>query len=313
MIHDAAPPPVGAIDHRAVAWPRVRRARYFVEQRFTYAYPGPIRNLRQCLMVVPPEHHGDQRLLDYHVDVTAPPEGREEASDPFGNHLFRLSVACVERCIDFVAAITLERTAGLPAPTVPVALAARYLAPTELTQPDARLEAAARSLVGCIDGGSTEELASRITAWVYATFRYTKEVTTIRTAAAEAFQQRAGVCQDAAHVMLALCRLCDIPARYVSGHLLGEGATHAWVEALVPAAGRPDVLVARAFDPTHGRRAGLNYITVATGRDYRDVAPTSGTFDAPYGGTLTSSKRATVTAIEYDDAEADDAQDADAA
>ncbi|HEX5167384.1 MAG TPA: hypothetical protein VFV93_18390, partial [Thermomicrobiales bacterium] len=54
-----------------------------------------------------------------------------------------------------------------------------------------------------------------------------------------------------------------------------------------------------AFDPTHGRRADLSYITIATGRDYADVAPTSGSFIAPYGGVLSASKHAEITSLEW--------------
>ncbi len=59
--------------------------------------------------------------------------------------------------------------------------------------------------------------------------------TSVRTTAAEAWSLGRGVCQDMAHVMIAMCRTQGIPARYVSGHLLGEGASHAWVEARDPA------------------------------------------------------------------------------
>jgi transglutaminase-like putative cysteine protease len=99
--------------------------------------------------------------------------------------------------------------------------------------------------------------------------------------------------------MLVLCRLCGLPARYVSGHLLGEGGTHAWVEVLLPDPADASQFVAHPFDPTNGCVPGLNYLTVAVGRDYSDVAPTSGTFRAPYGGTLSTHKRAGVTALEY--------------
>jgi transglutaminase-like putative cysteine protease len=60
----------------------------------------------------------------------------------------------------------------------------------------------------------------------------------------------------------------------------------------------PEVI---AFDPTHHRRAGLNYITVAVGRDYADIAPTSGTFTGPAAGKLSASKQAKIDRIEYDD------------
>ncbi|MDB5069533.1 MAG: transglutaminase protein, partial [Candidatus Eremiobacteraeota bacterium] len=105
-------------------------------------------------------------------------------------------------------------------------------------------------------------------------------------------------CQDYAHVMIALCRLCGIPARYVSGHLLGEGGTHAWLEVIEPAPGTGTARVA-GYDPTHDRRTTLNYVFVAAGRDYADVAPTSGQFSAPYIGRFTTSRRVDVIDREY--------------
>jgi transglutaminase-like putative cysteine protease len=71
----------------------------------------------------------------------------------------------------------------------------------------------------------------------------------------------------------------------VSGHLLGEGVPHAWVEALVDG----EVI---AYDPTHARRTRLDYITVAVGRDYADVAPTSGFFTGAATGRLSATKAA---------------------
>jgi transglutaminase-like putative cysteine protease len=99
--------------------------------------------------------------------------------------------------------------------------------------------------------------------------------------------------------MLVLCRLCGLPARYVSGHLLGEGGTHAWVEVLLPHLDDPESLRAVPLDPTHDRPADLRYITVAVGRDYLDVAPTSGTYEGSYAGELTAHKRAAVTNVEH--------------
>ncbi|HYN17041.1 MAG TPA: transglutaminase family protein [Actinomycetes bacterium] len=90
-----------------------------------------------------------------------------------------------------------------------------------------------------------------------------------------------------------------MPTRYVSGHRLGEGGTHAWVEVLVPDRSRPGLLAAVGLDPTNARRTGHGYLTVAVGRDYADVSPTSGTFEADHGGRLSSSKRVGITAVEY--------------
>ena len=126
--------------------------------------------------------------------------------------------------------------------------------------------------------------------------RYKSGVTTVRTTAAEALALGQGLCQDYAHLMLAVCRTAGLPARYVSGHLLGEGGSHAWVEVFLPT---ETGLSAVAFDPTNKRQPHLGYVTVAVGRDYQDVSPTSGSFTAPYGGQLTCSKRAGLTLVEY--------------
>jgi transglutaminase-like putative cysteine protease len=95
----------------------------------------------------------------------------------------------------------------------------------------------------------------------------------------------------------------------VSGHLLGQGGTHAWVEVLVPeergdtapqahgdTAREERGAVAVPFDPCNGRRAGSGYVTVAIGRDYADVAPTSGSYVGKARGRLTAGRRVGVLA-----------------
>jgi transglutaminase-like putative cysteine protease len=99
-----------------------------------------------------------------------------------------------------------------------------------------------------------------------------------------------GVCQDFAHLLLCVLRLLAIPARYVSGQLLGEGVPHAWVECLVDG----EVI---AYDPTHGRCARLDYVTVAVGRDFADVTPTSGVFSGAATGVLGAAKTARVLTL----------------
>jgi len=130
--------------------------------------------------------------------------------------------------------------------------------------------------------------------------QYEAGLTHVGTTAAEALEIEHGLCQDYAHVMLAICRAAGLSARYVSGHLLGEGGSHAWVEVLLPDG---NGLSAFAFDPTNNRLPHLGYVTVAVGRDYRDVSPTSGSFSAPYGGELTCSKRAGLTLVEFNTGE----------
>jgi transglutaminase-like putative cysteine protease len=217
--------------------------------------------------------------------------------------VLNLHVPFVETAIDFEAWIVVERSARGPH-RLPVAALTdgRWLDPSSLTQPDDALRAAATSLQ--MAGTEMLPLARRINRWVFETMTYAPGVTAVETTAAEALDLSKGVCQDYAHIMLALCRLCDLPARYVSGHLLGEGGTHAWVDVLFPgvptAEGKiASEAVAVAFDPTHGREVGLSYVTVAVGRDYRDVAPTSGSYQASYKGRLSSQRRVGLTAVQY--------------
>jgi len=105
-----------------------------------------------------------------------------------------------------------------------------------------------------------------------------------------------GVCQDYAHILLAVLRLLNVPARYVSGHLVGEGAPHAWVEAFVER--RDGGVEVIGFDPTHSRRTRLDYLAVAVGRDYADVSPTSGAYSGPAIGRLAATKRAEILELD---------------
>jgi transglutaminase-like putative cysteine protease len=288
-----------ALDHRKLAWEQVRQSAYQIHQHFRYEYPGEIKDLRQRLVLIPPARHGDQRLVDHRLEVSSPHAAVERVEDPFGNLVVTMAVDHVPKAIDFTAWITVERDAE----GGPISIDAEtyrdpaYREPSALTQPDDALRRAAHELTG--PGDTPLALAGRINAWIYGEMRYHYGSTGVHTTAAEAFALRRGVCQDYAHVMIALCRELGLPARYVSGHMLGEGGTHAWVEVLLPDPERPGSYIARPFDPTHGREAGLTYITVAVGRDYGDVAPTSGTYCAPYAGHLQARKEARVTSVEY--------------
>lgn len=287
---------VALIDHQSVTWSNVRHTDYWLHKHFHYAYPGPVRELRQRLMVVPPKRYGDQRLREYRVRVNGAQTFENSATDAFGNRVLSFYAPEVMAEISFDVVLKVER-AGYPdlLPKLSATQAARYARPTALTASDDRIARAARELAA--DRRPPEELAEAIMGWVWQNMRYGWGATNVSTSASEALALGQGLCQDYAHVMLAICRAAQLPARYVSGHLLGEGGSHAWVEVLLPAADGGCVAV--PFDPTNHRRAGLSYITIAVGGDYRDVSPTSGSFIAPYQGHLTARKRAGLTRVEY--------------
>lgn len=266
------------------------RLTYTLHQRFRYTYDAPVRDLNHRLVIVPPRRHGDQRRRRHSITVSAVDARTTHRRDAAGNTVTRSRVPLVPDRVDFVLETVVERVGPRTDVLLPAAALTdpRLLRPTRLTAADPAI----RELAATMAGQDRLATAERYCAYVNEAVTYAHGVTSVATTAAEALAGGRGVCQDAAHVMIALCRATGLPARYVSGHLLGEGGTHAWVEVIVA-----DAAGARAagFDPCNGRRAGRDYLTVATGRDYTDVAPTSGTYLGTARGTLTATKRVGVT------------------
>jgi transglutaminase-like putative cysteine protease len=124
-------------------------------------------------------------------------------------------------------------------------------------------------------------------AWVRDQLTYVPGTTGVHTSAIEAWNGGEGVCQDFAHLTLALVRAMGVPARYCSGYMhpngdadIGatvEGESHAWLEVWTGDW--------EALDPTAGRRIDTHHVLVARGRDYADVPPVKGIFQ---GGPTTS-------------------------
>jgi transglutaminase-like putative cysteine protease len=124
------------------------------------------------------------------------------------------------------------------------------------------------------------ELLTTLNSKLFQYFSYVKRSTAVNSAIEDVILSRQGVCQDFAHTMISIVRNLRIPCRYVSGYLhrdpghadrSDEGATHAWVEALLPRIGWV------GFDPTNNLIVGGRHIRTAIGRDYGDVSPTVGT------------------------------------
>ena len=286
------------LDHRGLDLDAAGRVTYVLQQSFRYDYDSPVESLRQRLVVVPPARHGSQYRRAHRLDVHGVQARRSVRRDRNGNVVAWLQADHVPQVIEFQLAAVLERVRD-DGPTVLPAGALqspRLLRPTTLTAADGRLRAIAADIVSeTARTGSTdpEETAERICSAVFGAITYQHAITSVTTTAAEAVSVGRGVCQDFAHVMLALCHLVRLPARYVSGHLLGQGGTHAWVEVIVPRAGHAEAV---AFDPCNGRRTDSGYVTVATGRDYSDVAPTSGSYTGTSRGHLTASRRVGILA-----------------
>ena len=132
------------------------------------------------------------------------------------------------------------------------------------------------------DQRDTWQAALALMRFVHTHLRYETASTHVHTHMKDVLTQRSGVCQDFAHVLIGLCRVMKIPARYVSGYLATESAsaTHAWMEVLIPGVGW------RSLDPTHNCQPGESYVKIAVGRDYADVAPISGHYAGNTGRSL---------------------------
>lgn len=285
------------IEPAGVDWASARRASYELRQSFRYEYPAPIRDLSHRLIVIPPERFGDQRRVSHELSVGVEGARLESRSDRFGNVIVDVFAPRVAAAIEFTAEVTIRREADRPHRLPDGWLADGYLLePSRLTAPDDHILRAADDLGASAEWGLA--LADRINDWVYQSMTYRHGVTGVRTTAAEALALGGGVCQDYAHVMLSVCRACGLPARYVSGHLVGQGGTHAWVEVVLPIGDGTGEAIAHAFDPTHASRGGLGYVSVAVGADYLDVAPTSGSYRSGVPGRLTASKKVVLTAVE---------------
>jgi transglutaminase-like putative cysteine protease len=271
-----------------------------VRQHYRYTYTSPVWDLHQRLVMIPRERHGDQLLLQHDLAVRGT-EGDHHITwqrDQFGNHVARVVANRVPQAIDFEATFRLERSLNgsvVPLPWSTEAERLEYLRPTALTAPDKWLIDAAVAIARA--SADTRERAERASAWTATCIAYKQGVTGYSTPAAMALHLGNGVCQDFAHILLTVLRLLNVPARYVSGHLIGEGAPHAWVEAFIER-GPGDVEVI-GYDPTHARRVRLDYLTVAVGRDYDDVSPTSGKYSGPAIGRLAASKQAEIVEVRY--------------
>lgn len=285
-----------AIEPSSVDWASTRRVSYLLRQSIRYEYPEPIRDLNHRLVVIPPERFGDQLRLRHKLSVDRDGVRFENRNDRFGNVVVDVFAPRVSEEIEFVAEVSLERHAAGPNRLSDGWLADGYLLePSPLTAADDRIRGAAEALADSAEWGLP--LADTINDWVYQSMTYQHGVTGVRTTAAQALEIGSGVCQDYAHVMLALCRACGLPSRYVSGHLLGQGGSHAWVEVVLPTSDGTGDAIASTFDPTHASRGGLGYVTIAIGGDYSDVAPTSGTYLSSAKGRLVSSKRVTLIEV----------------
>ena len=264
-------------------------ARYEIEHVSRYRYAAPARQCVMLLCLKPREDRG-QRLLRFEIE-TRPPARLNPEADCFGNVRHVFNVHRAHEVLEIVVRTTVETA---PAPALPDASGAGtwqevralgsafagwdFTHPSALTRPSPAL-AAFLDRHRIEPGADPLDSLRRLSDALYRHLCYVPGSTSVESSVEHVLDTGRGVCQDYAHLMIAVARSWGIPARYVSGYLhvtglpgeqVPDNATHAWVECRLPRLGWI------GFDPTNRSLADERHVRIAVGRDYRDVSPTRG-------------------------------------
>lgn len=258
-----------------------------------FAYPEPVRESHNVLRARPSDEQ--QTVLDYRLRIE--PDARVTSyRDYWGTWVDAFGVRQAHRVLAVAAESIVETSEpGVPSPDHPAPPAAyrepdvantlrQYLVPSPHVAWAEGLRAAATHVAS---GSPTAVDAVRaVNDAVVAGLTYEQGATYVGMGVDAVLEQGKGVCQDFAHVAIAMCRSVGIPARYVSGYLYAESQadgvmpvtpevaiqTHAWFEAFVPGFGW------WALDPTNPLPVGERHIKIGHGRDYDDVMPLRGVY-----------------------------------
>ena len=265
---------------------------YYAVRHFTrYRYSRPVWQSVMELRMHPRSEHM-QRCFTFQLSVS--PRARIfRYVDHLGNNVHHFDIPAPHQHLTIVTDALVEVD---PPMDLPAALGMEawqeleemirhedywdMLQPSHFARPSPELNEFAEQIGVSEHGGRDPlQLMHLLNETVYTEFDYVKESTSVDSPIEDALLARQGVCQDFAHITIALARNLRIPCRYVSGYLChdsshidrsAEGATHAWLEALLPGQGWV------GFDPTNNLIAGERHIRTAVGRDYADVPPTAG-------------------------------------
>jgi len=248
--------------------------RLYIEHHTIFRYDHLVREQTGEARLQPRDGEG-QQLVGARV-VLDPATPVSPISDRFGNAVHCYSVLPWHKRLTVTATSLVETSdsALIAAPPLSPLERHDYLSPSRYAPQTWELALFARTHV---HGDDDEARALSLMAAIFDTCEYVPGSTDISTTAEAVLMGRQGVCQDFAHLLLALCRAERIPARYVSGYLYDPAkphdavlASHAWAEVFVGGQGW------LALDPTHNRPTNATYVRVAVGRDYADATPVRG-------------------------------------
>ncbi len=250
-----------------------------------YRYTGPIAETVMEVRLRPMDGNG-QRCVRFDLDVSSGIKPREYR-DGYGNNVHYFNLVRPHTGLSVTSRSVVET--GLEPDAEPgedlVQDFLRYRSPVK-DVPGVR-ELASRHLIAeGASGADVERALEELTLTISREFAYDRAVTNVYSAVDEVLELRAGVCQDFAHLFIAVARAMGVPARYVSGYIHDPrdrgvtGASHAWGEAWVRERGWI------GYDATHPVRVTENHVRVAVGRDYSDAAPTRGIYVGSATGTM---------------------------
>ncbi|HSS60206.1 MAG TPA: transglutaminase family protein [Candidatus Limnocylindrales bacterium] len=241
-----------------------------------YRYSGPVAETVMEVRLRPMDGNG-QRCLDFKLELSHGIKVRSYM-DGFGNHVHYFNLVRPHAGLSVTSRSTVET--GLGPDEDPgeelVQDFLRFRSPVKDVEGIREL-AGRHAIADPSSPAEIEHQLDELTVTISREFTYDRKVTNVYSAVDDVLTLRAGVCQDFAHLFIAVARAMGVPARYVSGyiHFPGERestASHAWAEAWV--AGRGWM----GFDATHPVRTTPHHVRLAVGRDYTDAAPTRGVY-----------------------------------
>jgi len=252
-----------------------------------YRYSGPIAETVMEVRLQPMDGNG-QRCTDFRLEVSHGVKPRTY-TDGYGNHVHYFNLVRPHSGISVIGRSTVE-----------TGLDPDKDQGEELVQDFLRFRSPVKDVAGVRElalrhaisdptsPAEVERALDELTTSISQGFMYDRTVTNVYSDVDDVLTLRAGVCQDFAHLFIAVARAMGVPARYVSGYIHSPGeraatASHAWAEAWV--AGRGWI----GFDATHPVRTTPHHVRLGVGRDYTDAAPTRGVYVGSATGTMSIS------------------------
>ena len=271
-------------------------ARYRVIHETRYIYTSSVSSARQIAHLTPRNTEW-QTVHEHRLAISPLPTEQSEGEDFFGNRVTRFThdSGFEEQLIHAESLVevrphtpasdapspdwrSVRETCANGTPALRFELA-QFCAASAMAPVLPEAQEYAKSALR--EGGPWLASLLDLTNSIHTGFVFDPAATTLTTPVLEVFEKKRGVCQDFAHLMISCLRSAGLPARYVSGYILthppagqprlaGADASHAWVSAYCPEFGWVD------FDPTNGKLADTEFITLGWGRDFSDVTPLRG-------------------------------------